>query len=65
METKEKKVLEDLMESLDLRAFLVQLVIKDSEGLQEKQVLRETEALKVPGDFLDLLGQKETRACQV
>lgn len=58
-------MLEDLMESLDLRAFQVQLVIKDSEALQEKQVLRETEAFKVPEEFLDPQGQKETRACQV
>lgn len=52
------------MGSLDLRAFQVQLVIKDNEALQEKPVLGETEVLKVPEEFLDPLGPKETRACQ-
>lgn len=35
------------MENLDLRVFLVHLVIKDSEDLLEKQVPREIEGLKV------------------
>lgn len=53
------------MESLGHRGFQVQLVTKDSRALQEKQVPRETGVLKVPEEFLDPLGQKETRACQV
>lgn len=53
------------MESLGLRAFQVQLAIRGSEDPQEKQVLRETEAFKVPEEFLDPRVQKETRACQV
>lgn len=53
------------MENLGLEVFLVHLVIKDSGGLQEKQVPRETEGLKVPEEFRASLGPKETRACQV
>lgn len=53
------------MENLGREEFLVHLVIKDSEGLQEKQVPRETEDLKVLEEFLASLGPKETRACQV
>lgn len=53
-----------MMENLGLEVFLVHLVIKDSEDLQEKQVPRETEGLQVPEEFLASLGPKETRACQ-
>lgn len=53
------------MENLGLEVFLVHLVIKDSEDLQEKQVPRETEGLQVLEEFLASLGPKETRACQV
>lgn len=53
------------MENLGLEAFLVHLVTKDSEVLQEKQVPKETEGLKVLEEFLASLGLKETRACQV
>lgn len=53
------------MESLGLEVFRVHQVIKDSEDLQEKQVPRETEGLKVLEEFLASLGPKETRACQV
>lgn len=53
------------MENLGLKVSLVHLVIKDSEDLQEKQVPREIEDLKVLEEFLVSLGPKETRACQV
>ncbi|KAK7825704.1 hypothetical protein U0070_012949 [Myodes glareolus] len=49
------------MESPGRRGFQVQLVTKDSGALQEKQVPRETGVLKVPEEFLDPLGRKETR----
>lgn len=53
------------MENLGLEASLVHLVIKDSEDLQEKQVPREIEELKVLEEFLASLGPKEIQACQV
>lgn len=53
------------MANLGLRVFLVHLVIKDSEDLQEKRVPKEKEGLKVLEEFLVFLGPKETRVCQV
>lgn len=53
------------METQGLKVFLVHLVTKDSEDLQEKQVPREREGLKVLEEFLVPLGPKEIRACQV
>lgn len=53
------------MGNLGLRAFLVHLVTKDSEGLQGKQVPRERGGLQVLEGFLASRGPKETRACPV
>ncbi|ELK25248.1 hypothetical protein MDA_GLEAN10018122 [Myotis davidii] len=64
LEDKATRVLGALMENLGREEFLVHLVIKDSEGLQEKQVPRETEGLKVLEEFLASLGPKETRVNQ-
>lgn len=52
------------MENPGLKVFLVHLVTKDSEALQEKQVPRETKVLKDLEGFLESLGPKETRACR-